>query len=235
MNNQPLVQTNMQATQAAAAQALMDKKDNSTMKTVLIVILSLVSVTFIGLFIWTLIRYNDVNDDVASRISAAVIEAKEEQALADEALFAEREKEPYLTFSGPEDYGQLTFEYPKTWSVYIASDASSGGDFEAYMNPIEVEKVSNTTVNALRVSILNKDFESVISGYQRYVGSSLNVDVITVGGVSANRYSGTIPGTDLNGYIVVFKIRDKTVVLRADSVLFADDFDRILSTIRFNA
>jgi hypothetical protein len=46
-----------------------------------------------------------------------------------EYVILEREKYPYKTFSGPEDYGKLTFEYPKTWSVYIAAAANKGGDF----------------------------------------------------------------------------------------------------------
>ena len=240
MNSQtPLVQTNAQALQQAtqAAEAVAKKANVSLIKTIVIVILGLVSMTFIGLFLWTLVRYNDVSTDVGGQIATAVAEAKEEQALMDEELFAEREKDPYRIFSGPADYGQLTFEYPKTWSVYIASDASNGGDFSAYFNPIEVNVVSNKTLNALRLSIRDKAFETVASEYQKEMekrGSDLSIETITVGGVTANRYSGTLPGTEFNGYIVIFKIRDKTAVLQTDSVLFEGDFNRLLSTITFN-
>ena len=113
------------------------KKDIAGLvKTVVIVIVSLIAVTFIGLFIWMFVQYNDVQTDVDGQIAAAVAVAKDEQAMEDEAEFLEREKYPYKTFSGPTDYGQLTFEYPKTWSVYVAKDAANGGDFEAYFNPI---------------------------------------------------------------------------------------------------
>lgn len=215
------------------------KKDTSGLiKTIVIIITSLVAVTFIGLFVWMFIQYNDERTDVEGQISIAVATAKDEQALKDEAEFLEREKYPYKIFAGPVDYGELSFEYPKTWSVYISKDAANGGTFEAYLNPTQIEPISNTSVNALRVQILDKDYESVVAQYQRSLESkdkSLRVDSITVGGAAANLYSGIIPGTELNGYILIFKIRDKTALLRTDSVLFKEDFDKLIETIQFNA
>ena len=220
------------------------KDVSGLIKTIVIIILSLITVTFIGLFIWMFMQYNEAQSDVDGKIALAVSEAKDEQAAKDEDEFLEREKYPYRTFSGPADYGQLTFEYPKTWSVYVAADASNGGDFSAYFNPIQVDEVGRDTINALRVTIENKSFESVAEGYQRDVDrkdSKLTMESVTVGNaekgitVTANRYTGVIPGTDLNGYIVIFKIRDKTAILQTDSVLFGEDFDKLLSTIVFNA
>ena len=149
----------------------------------------------------------------------------------------EREKNPFNNFSGPEDYGQLSFKYPKTWSVYVAHDASKGGKFEAFFNPREVEPISDTTVNSLRVAVLDKGFDDVAAEYQKAIdkkNSTLKVESVTVGGVAATRYTGTIPKTELNGIIVIFKIRDKTVVLRTDSLLFSKDFDALLKTVTFN-
>lgn len=207
-------------------------------KTIVIIVVSLIAVTFVGLFVWMFMQYNEVKTDVDGQIAVAVAAAKDEQANKDEAEFLEREKYPYKTFSGPADYGQLTFEYPKTWSVYVAADASTGGDFSAYFNPIQVNTVSAGTINALRVTIRDKSFDEVVAEYQRYMDredSGLTVESITVNGTAANRYSGNIPNTELNGLIVVFKIRDKTAVLQTDSVLFKDDFDKLVETVTFNA
>ena len=215
------------------------KKDIAGLvKTVVIVIVSLIAVTFIGLFIWMFVQYNDVQTDVDGQIAAAVAVAKDEQAMEDEAEFLEREKYPYKTFSGPTDYGQLTFEYPKTWSVYVAKDAANGGDFEAYFNPIQVDAVSKETINALRVMVRDKAFDTVTAEYQKAMekkDSNLTVSSITVNGATANRYTGTIPDTEFNGIIVIFKIRDKTAVLQTDSVLFEEDFNKLIDTVVFNA
>ena len=208
-------------------------------KTIVIIALSLISVTFIGLFIWEMGQYNEANDDVQGQIDKAVAKAKDEQATRLYAEFAESEKYPFKVFSGPADYGQLTFEYPKTWSVYVADPATSGGDFNAYFNPIQVDTVAKDTINALRVSIVNKPFDTVAAEYQKAMekkDSNLKMESVTIhGNIAANRYTGTIPGTELSGYIIIFKIRDKTAIVQTDSVLFADDYNKLIETITFNA
>ena len=215
------------------------KKDTAGLiKTIVIIIVSLIAVTFIGLFIWMKLEYDYMNENWENEINKAVAKAKDEQFNQDEAVRLENEKYPFKVFSGPVDYGELNFEYPKTWSVYVAKDASKGGDFEAYFNPGQIEPISNTSINALRLQILDKDFESVTAQYQKYLESKdkpMSMESVTVNGTSANLYFGVIPQTDLNGYILLFKIRDKTAVLRTDSVLFKDDFDKLVQTIKFNA
>ena len=207
-------------------------------KTIAIIALSLVAVTFIGLFIWTTVEYKEVQEDVQGKIDTAVAKAKDEVSAKKEAEFLEREKNPFKVFSGPVDYGQLTFQYPKTWSVYVADPATNGGDFNAYFNPIQVDTVAKDTINALRVSIVNKPFDTVAAEYQRAMdrkGSDLKMESVTVNGFTANRYTGTIPETELSGYIIIFKIRDKTAIVQTDSVLFADDYNKVIETIVFNA
>lgn len=208
-------------------------------KTIIIVLVSLIAVTFIGLFIWMTVRYNEASEIEQSEISMAVADAVEENTSKMEAEFLEREKEPNRDFSGPTDYGQLSFKYPKTWSVYVAKDALSGGDYEAYFNPVEVETVSKDTINALRLIIKDKSFEEVVEEYRRAVekkDAELSVESITIyDGTPANRYTGVIPGTDLNGIIIVFKIRDKTAILQTDSMLFENDFNNLINTITFNS
>lgn len=215
------------------------KKDNSGLiKTIVIVVLSLFAVTFLGLFIWMTLQFNEVQTDVKGQINEAVAAEVQTKELEMEAEFMEREKYPFRTFSGPVDYGELSFEFPKTWSVYVASSADRGGDYNAYFNPNQVEAVGKDTINALRVTIRDKSFEDVAAEYQRALertDSGLSVESIMVNGVSANKYIGNIPNTDLSGYIVIFKIRDKTAVIQTDSVLFKDDFDKVIETISFNA
>ncbi|MBQ6414320.1 hypothetical protein IJI28_01725 [Candidatus Saccharibacteria bacterium] len=237
-SNQPLTPDGRPMVQQVNVLPKQKKSHIELIKTIVIIIISLIAVTFIGLFIWMSSEYNYANNNLQEEVGKAVALAKDEQASKDEAEFLEREKYPYKTFSGPVDYGQLTFEYPKTWSVYIAAAATKGGDFNAYFNPIQVDAVGKDTINALRVTIQDKSFENVTAQYQRELDrkdAKLTMEAITVNEAPANRYTGTIPGTDLSGYIVIFKIRDKTVIMQTDSVLFKDDFDKLLETVKFNA
>ncbi len=218
------------------------KKDISGLiKTIVIIILSLVTVTFIGLFIWMFMQYNEAHTDVQGQIDVAVAEALDKKVVEMEKDFAEREKFPYKTFSGPVDYGQLSFSYPKTWSVYIEAAAEKGGDFKAYFNPNQVDAVGKETINALRVIIQNKGFDEVVAEYQRAIDKKdpeTAVQSITFGkdnSVTGNLYTGKIPNTELSGFIVIFKIRDKTAIVQTDSVLFEKDYMDLIKTIYFNA
>lgn len=214
------------------------KDTSGLIKTILMIVFALVAVTFIGLFAWMFMEYNTLKTDYDAEVATEVAKAKDEQAISDAHKCQEEKEYPYSVFAGPVDYGELNFEYPKTWSVFIAKDAVNGGDFEAYLNPIQVEPISNSTVNALRVKIVNKSFDDVAREYQRYLenkNNPLGVESVTVNGVTANLYSGVIPSTELNGYILIFKIRDKTAILQTDSVLFKDSFDKLIQTIKFNS
>ncbi len=218
-----------------------EKKDIAGLvKTIVIIVVSLIAVTFIGLFIWMTMEKNSIQEDIDGQISVAVAAAKDEQATKMEKDFSEREKYPYKPFAGPADYGQLSFEYPRTWSVYIAKAANTGGDFNAYLNPNQVDAIDKENVNALRVTIRNEGFDKVSAEYQKAMdkkNSNLTMTSTTIGrdnNITANRYTGTIPDTEFSGYIITFKIRDKTAILQTDSTLFGKEFDKLLTTVKFN-
>ena len=217
------------------------KKDIAGLiKTIVIIILSLIAITFIGLFIWMTVEKTTIERDVDDNIRKAEAKARDEQFKKDQEDRLESEKFPYKTFSGPEDYGKVTFNYPKTWSVYVEMAATQGGDFKSYFNPEQVNAVSKDTLNALRLTILNKSYEDVTADYQKEMNkknSTLTMTAVNIGSdnaTQANRYTGTIPGTEFSGFIVTFKLRDKTVVLQTDSTKFEAEFNKLLGTITYN-
>ncbi|MDR0591625.1 MAG: hypothetical protein LBG75_03700 [Candidatus Nomurabacteria bacterium] len=207
---------------------------------VLVVVVAMLSVFLAAaasLAVWAYISYSDQKNNVDSKISEAVATAKKTQADEDEAKFAEREKNPRTEFVGPEDYGRLTFDYPKTWSMYDAKDAAKGGDYEAYLNPGYVPPVSNSQIFALRVSIYDKSYDSVVKSYDSAVkkGDLRSTPLATVGktDLPGVRFDGAI-SKDMRGVILVLKLRDKTVMLQTDSEVFRPDFEAIIKTIGVN-
>lgn len=239
MDGQPMSPNGMPMVQQTQVVPEQKKDFVGLIKTIVIIMVSLIAVTFIGLFIWMVTEKNEAQSDLDSKIEIAVAEAKDEQSKKMEKEFLEREKYPYKVFSGPVDYGQLTFEYPKTWSVYVAAAANKGGDFNAYFNPIQVDAVGKETINALRVTIRDKSIDEVTAEYDKAMkkkDSNLTMEVITIGrnNIPANKYTGTIPNTELSGFIVTFKIRDKTAIMQTDSVLFQEEYDKLLGTVTFN-
>lgn len=187
-----------------------------------------------GLAVWALLQYNEKATDVDGQINLAVAEAKRVQSEEDYNNYLEREKEPNRDFVGPEDFGRLTFSYPKTWSVYEATSASSGGKYEAYLHPVVVPPIARDTQFALRVTIETKEYDDVVNGYQRAIESGeLKSSTFSANGENGVRLDGNF-SDDIRGSAVILKIRDKTVTLRTDADTFRADFGKLIATISFN-
>lgn len=188
-----------------------------------------------SLAIWAYMNYNEAKTDIDGKVALAQAEAKKEQAEEDEAKFAEREKEPRREFIGPDEYGRLSFTYPKTWSVYIAKDARRGGDYEAYLHPVQVPSLENQSAQqvALRLQILNRDYNDYLKDYEGLTkDGKLRSSTVSVNGENGIRFDGDF-SEDIRGAAVVFKIRDKTAVLRTDADTFKPDFDALIKTLTF--
>lgn len=187
--------------------------------------------------IWALVNYNEQKTDVDGRVAVAVADGKKQQADEDEAKFLEREKEPNETFVGPDDYGRLTFSYPKTWSVYVDKDGSDGGDYTAYLNPKVVPSTgeSDTQQFALRIVIETKDYDSVVQSYDSLVKKGdLRQSTTASQGNQGTRLDGNF-SKNIRGAAVIYKSRDKTITIRTDADTFKPDFEKLIKTIEYNA
>jgi len=183
---------------------------------------------------WALYNYFDQKDNVDAKVSVAVIDAVKVQADKDAADFLEKEKQPNRQFTGPEDYGLLSFNYPKTWSIYVENDASSGNTYESYFNPVSVPPVNDKTQYAVRTLIEQKDYDRVLASYDSLVKKGdLKSSAVKIDGTDGTRFEGNFT-KDIRGMAVVFKIRDKTVTLRSDAETFRGDFDALIQTVTFN-
>lgn len=186
--------------------------------------------------IWAVVSYNEQKTDVDGRVAVAVAEAKNEQATEDEVKYLEREKEPNLKFVGPDDYGRLSFNYPKNWSAYVDRDGTNGGDYIAYFNPSAVPPVANSESQqfALRVKIEQRDYEQVVASYDGLVKKGdLKQSSSSSQGNQGTRLEGSF-SKNIRGVAVIYKSRDKTITVRTDAYTFKADFDKIAQTIEFN-
>ncbi len=200
------------------------------------IIFGLLALVFGSVMIWALVNYNDQKNNVDQKLENAQKAAVIKQKALDAKDFEEKEKDPLKEFVGPTDLGRVNFKYPKNWSVYVANDGSqSGSGYQAYLHPDEVPP---TTVGAnkfaLQVSIVNQSYDQVLQQYQGLVKQgSLKSSIITANGFDGTRFDGRF-SKEIDGSVVVFKIRDKTLLLKTDSPLFKPDFDdKIMKTISF--
>lgn len=185
--------------------------------------------------IWSYVNYQEQKSNVDAKIAIAEANAKKEQADSDEIKFSEREKEPRRQFTGSDDYGRLTFLYPKTWSAYVARDASNGrGNYEAYLHPGVIPPIGPNQQLALRVMIEDKALETAIKSYDGLVKrGDLKVSPVSFNGHNATRFDGNF-SDNIRGSAVVFKLRDKAVTLRTDANTFRPDFDELIKTVDYS-
>lgn len=188
-----------------------------------------------GATIWAYTRYTDQKNNVDQKIAAAVADAKRQQGNEDESKFAEREKQPTRTFIGPEDLGRVQLSYPKTWSVYVDKNGGASSDYQAYFQPNVVPPLVSKTPYALRVSIENKSYDQVLLAYQDLVKKGeLKSSPVAIQGQNGNRLDGNF-SKDIQGSMVLFKVRDKTLEVYTQSRTFQADFDQIiLASLNFN-
>ena len=198
------------------------------------------SVLLAALAIWAFVNYTDQKNNVDSITADAVAVAVKEQADKDALDFNEKEKQPNRQFAGPEDYGRVSFDYPKTWSVYEAQDASAqGSSYQAYFSPGLVPAIAGAggasgAKYALRLSIENKSYEQAIARYDSLIKKGdLKSSSIVVDEQSGVRLEGYF-NKSLRGMAVIFKLRDKTVTLQSDAETFRSDFDALIKTLTFN-
>ena len=187
-----------------------------------------------GLATWAFVNYQDQKSNVDARVERAVAKAEKQQAEEDETKFAEREKEPRREFAGPDDYGRLSFMYPKTWSVYVDKDGSNSSDFEAYLNPIVVPPIKDENRYALRVTVTKKSYEDTLKRYESLVKKGeLKNSATSANGQTGTRLDGSFD-KDIRGAAVIYKVRDKTVIIQTDAKTFIPDYEKIIKTITFN-
>lgn len=199
--------------------------------------LLVVVVALSGLSAWLYTMYDEQKTKVDNKIDLAVAAAKKEQAEADEIKMRKIEEEPNREFAGPDDYGRLTFKYPKNWSVYVDSDVTSSGDtYTAYLNPIVVPPVGDRSAQfALRVTIESIDYDRALGKYANAIKKGeVNSKPVTFNGHDGTRLEGNFT-KDIRGSAIVFKLRDKTVTLQTDADTFRSYFDTIIETVDFNS
>ena len=187
-----------------------------------------------ALAIWAFMAYTQEKSDVSGKIQLAEAKARSDQSEVERKKFAEEAKNPRIEFVGPSEYGRVSFMHPKTWSVYVPQDGNDRSGFRAYFHPQIVPSVNSKDSRfALRVEVLNSDYDKVISQYNSLLKKG---DVVSssveYNGNSATRLDGAF-SKELRGSVVLMKVRDKTIRFSTDADTFKPDFQAVLETVKY--
>jgi hypothetical protein len=197
----------------------------------------ILAVTFGVLFIatlvfggWAFTSRQDYKNNVDSKIADATTVAVQEAETAKDAEFLEEEKLPTRPFKGSATYGSLTFNYPKTWSIY-AEEATSGVVLDVYAFPGVVPGVTSSTLYALRVEITSTTYDNELKKFERDITSgdvkSTAYRPELVSGVLGVKLDGAIE-REVQGSMVMFPLRDRTIKIYTEIPEFFNDFNSII-------
>jgi hypothetical protein len=203
-----------------------------------VITLSLIAMTclfFIALIfgLWAFAgRQNYKNNGVTS-INAAVAAAQKQQMATDVAQAAQVEKSPLTTYLGPEVYGSIIVNYPKTWSGYVDSTGTGSALVDGYFAPGVVPAISSTTsVFALRVQVINQPYAQILQSFQgQQQNGQLTVNAYALPKVPTSvgiEVNGQISGQGASTTMVVLPIRADTLEISTQGSQYLSDFNNFV-------
>src|SRR5579872_3110117 len=169
-------------------------------------------------------KYKNHSDQL---VAQAVASEKQSVQKADAASYAEAAKQPLKTYVGPSAYGSLQVAYPKTWSAYVAEDATSGSPVDGYFEPNVVPNVTDqTSIFALRVQVVATSYDQVLqeftSAVQQKTATVTSYALPRLPQVVGVRIDGTI-AQNKQGSMIVLPLRDKTLKIWTEASQFESD------------
>lgn len=193
-----------------------------------------------GFGYWAYGERQDYKNHSDAKAAVAVKEAEAAQRIKLEAEFAEREKNPYKSYTGPSAYGSISFNYPKTWSFYLV-EANTQQPILGYFKPNFVPAVGDSkAVYALRMELMSTAYEQELTRFDSIIKQGKLKSVAFLPPKLKDK--NVLPGVRLDGELqltkpgsaVIIKVRDKTLKLTTDGKDFEPDFTNIvLSSLSF--
>jgi hypothetical protein len=201
---------------------------NPLLVSLILALVLLVAVASFGGWAFTSRQDYKNNSDQKSAVAAAA-ERKKTQG-EDAAHYAEEAKSPLKQFVGPSQYGSVTASYPKTWSGYVITNAST--PLSAFFQPDVVPDVQNPdNAYALRIQVIGRSYAQQLLLYDTQVQAKkvtvTPYSLPKVPGVVGSRIDGQI-ATDTQGTVIILPLRNLSLQISTESQSFENDLNNII-------
>lgn len=191
-----------------------------------------------GFGFWAFAGRQDYKFNSDAKIASAVTVARQAESTVKDRQFAEIEKQPLRPYNGPQAFGSLAVQYPKTWSAYVDDTGTGSAAVDGFFYPSTVPALNAQSSHfALRVQVLSQSYSSIITSLRDAQQSSKAIvtpfalaKVPTVVGV---RVDGNFKEQKV-GSMIILPLRDKTIEVSTESNDFLNDFNKnILPNLSF--
>jgi len=191
----------------------------------------LITLIALGFGLWAFSGRQEYKNKVDEKVAIAVADAETANSLKKDTEFAEKEKNPLRTYTGPATYGSLSISYPKTWSAYVDETAKSNLPLSGELNPSFVPGLQSNLPVALRFTVASSDYSSIVKTFD----SQVKVGKVKVTPYKADKVPNVIGvrldgevSTGKQGSMIIVPLRDKTLQVWTESPQFVPDFNTII-------
>ena len=186
---------------------------------------------------WAFMGRQDFKNNSDQKSAVAAKKAISVESARKDAVFSESLKSPVKSYTGPETYGSLKFDFPKTWNQYVSS-STAAMPVNLYFNPDYIPDLTSNYKYALRVQITNTPYNALLKPYDSKVkDGSVNVaayKVTKVPSVLGSMLDGKIFSTS-SGTLILLPLRDKTILFWTEDQNFKTDFiNTVLPSITYS-
>jgi hypothetical protein len=207
---------------------------HSILPVVILAILSLISVAFA---IWAFISMTDYKNNSDKKSDTAVSIALTEQKTKLDLEYEEKAKSPFENYKASSEFGSLSISYPKSWSLYVDSKASSAASsIEGYGHPDYVPGLTSDTSFALRFQVTTRDYNVELKTFDGGIKTGVvKVSPFKLGKVKEDlgaKVEGQI-NNKKSGILYMFPLRDKTIKIWTEGNSYLKDLDAIITNLTF--
>jgi hypothetical protein len=195
---------------------------------------------------WAYGSRQDYKANSDAKVNIAVNAAKEREDKAQALIYIEKAKQPLRTYNGPEAYGSLVINFPKTWSGYVDDSGIGQAQVNGFFYPGTVPSITNeNSIFALRVQVINTAYSQITANFasqQKARDSKVVPLTITpyalpkVSKAVGVQVSGTLQDKNNKlGTMVVLPLRSQTLEIWTEGTQFLPDFNTyILPNLSFS-
>ncbi|HSX46352.1 MAG TPA: hypothetical protein VLG27_05145 [Candidatus Saccharimonadia bacterium] len=186
-----------------------------------------------GFGVWAFSSRQDYKNNVDAKITVAVGIAKQQEGAKKDAEFAEAAKNPLKTYNGPEQYGSLVVNFPKTWSAYVDDSGHGSALVDGYFAPGTVPSITDQgSVFALRVQVLQQTYDQSLQSFAgQQQSGKISIAAYALPKVPKSvgvEVTGQLNGTGPNTTMVVIPLRSSTLEISTQGTQYLNDFNKYI-------
>jgi hypothetical protein len=183
----------------------------------------------LGFGLWAFSERGHYKEDSDQIVAEAVEENTKAVQAADAKQYAEEAKKPYDVYIGPAPFGNVTINYPKTWSSYVIENERGGNPLNGYFQPGTVPNVTDIDKTfALRMELVQTSYDTVLNQFKAQITKGdVTVAPYTlakVPSVVGSRIEGQITPRK-QGTMIILPLRNMTLKIWTESNDFKADLD----------